>query len=303
MKQFRRSWNKHARRRRPVNLLASLMTTVNLYLGIASIFASVGKEYDIAAYCILGGIIFDILDGVVARLTKSTSDFGKELDSLSDIVTFGVAPAVLVFVSYLPEVQPLAMSARAESIVGKTGSYMAIIYVICAALRLARYNTFQSGRHDSFTGLPSPAAGGTIASLVIFLHYFETSLLQTERGALAYYALGPMAVVLALLMVSTVRYPRNKLKAFVVSPRHAFRALGAFAFIIAIVHYAVTIHWSIVLFPMGMTYVLFGVVDAAYGRLTRRQPESREEKSGPVAPSQGDGASGPSPGSKKREVL
>lgn len=251
-------------RRRPVNVLASVMTTISLYLGTASIFASIGSEFEKAAIFILIAILFDALDGTVARITKSVSEFGKELDSLCDMVSFGVAPAVLVFVAYLPEGFHLPISARAESIVGKTGSYMAIIYVICTALRLARFNTYEATRRDSFTGLPSPAAGGTLAAFVLFLQYFEPQLENHRLGPLAYYALGPTAVFLALLMVSTVRYPKDRLKAFVVAPRPAFITLAICAFLIAVVHYALTTSVAIVLFPLTMAYVLFGVGDTLY---------------------------------------
>ncbi|MBI2435363.1 MAG: CDP-diacylglycerol--serine O-phosphatidyltransferase [Candidatus Hydrogenedentes bacterium] len=279
MKKLRRMRLRHARRRRPVNFLASIMTLMNLYMGIVSIFASIGLELEKAAYFILFGIIFDMLDGFVARLTKSNSEFGKELDSLCDVVTFGLAPAILVFVSYLPATTNFLMSPQTESLVGKTGSYIAIFFAVCAALRLARYNTFQAGRQDFFTGLPSPAAGGTVASFVLLLQYFETSLEASEKGILAYYALGPLAALLAYLMVSTVRYPRNRLKSFTVSPRHAFRALGIFAVVLIVLHYALTKHWSIVLFPLGMTYVLFGIVDTLYHRLLRRGQEKPEAES------------------------
>lgn len=267
-----------AARRRPINVLASVMTTMNLYCGVTSIFASMGLEFEKAAYCILAGVIFDTLDGFVARLTHSTSEFGKELDSLCDVVTFGVAPAVLVFAAYLPpeSFRDLIIPMRAESIVGKSGSFAGIIFAICAALRLARYNTFQATRRDSFVGLPSPAAGCTIATFVLFLQYFEQKLEVMKFGALAYYALGPMAVVLALLMVSRVLYPRNRLKAFVLAPRHAFTALGSFAFIIAVLHYALTTSWSIVLFPVTAAYVLFGVCDTAYLKLARKELTPQE---------------------------
>lgn len=284
MKKLRRRRIRHRQRRNPINFLASAMTLMNLYMGIISIFASIGGEYEWAAIYILLGIIFDMFDGFVARLTKSNSEFGKELDSLCDVVTFGLAPAVLVFVMYLPMPALTSMSVEAESIIGKTGSYMAICFAICAALRLARYNTFQAGRQDSFTGLPSPAAGGTIASFVLLLQYFESSLETSERGVLAYFALGPLALLLAFLMVSTVRYPRNRLKAFTLSPRHAFRALGTFAFVIIVLHYALTKHWSIVLFPLGMTYVLFGIVDTLYSKLTRRGIEAVPETGASPAP-------------------
>jgi CDP-diacylglycerol--serine O-phosphatidyltransferase len=267
---LRRKDGSAPRRFRPVNMAASVMTTMNLYMGVTSIFASIGLEFRWAATCILLAIIFDILDGFVARLTKSTSEFGKQLDSLCDLVSFGVAPAVLVFMAYLPEGTHLPMPPSAESIVGKTGSYMGIVYVICTALRLARFNTFQSDRRDSFVGLPSPAAGGTLAAFVLFLQFFESRLDVAPLGPLAYFMLGPTMVVLALLMVSTVRYPKNSLKAFIVKPQHAFIYLAMGAFVIAVVHYAMTRSASLVLFPMAMAYVLFGIGDTVWGRLSGR---------------------------------
>ncbi|MBW7863533.1 MAG: CDP-diacylglycerol--serine O-phosphatidyltransferase [Candidatus Hydrogenedentes bacterium] len=258
------------RRFRPVNVAASVMTTMNLYMGVTSIFASIGLEFRWAAMCILMAIAFDMLDGFVARLTKTSSEFGKELDSLCDIVSFGVAPAVLVFMLYLPEGSQLVLSPRAGSIVGKTGSYMGIIYVICAALRLARYNTFQSNRHDSFIGLPSPAAGGSLAAYVLFLHYYYYQVLERDQMGSLVYAVGPMAVLFALLMVSTVRYPRNRFRALLLKPQHAFITLAFAAFVIAVVHYAVTRSVSLVLFPMAMAYILYGLLDSGWGWLTGR---------------------------------
>jgi CDP-diacylglycerol--serine O-phosphatidyltransferase len=288
MKKVRKSRERHRRRGNPVNFLASAMTLGNLYCGMLSIFASIGGEHEKAAYLILGGIVFDMFDGFVARLTKSNSEFGKELDSLCDVVTFGLAPAVLVFVMYLPASWQGPLSPQAESLIGKTGSYFGIVFGICAALRLARYNTFQSTRHDSFTGLPSPAAGGTVASFVLLLQYFENTLEASSRGAIAWYALGPLAVLLAFLMVSTVRYPRNKLKSFTVSPRYAFRALGILAFVFLVVQYAATTHLSLVFFPFGMAYVLYGMVTTLYHKIMRKNYEA--EAAHAVAQSTGPGS-------------
>ena len=279
IKRFRTHTRRHLIRRKPINVLASVMTTMNLYCGIASIFASIGAEFEKAAIFILVGIIFDTLDGAVARITKSTSDFGKELDSLCDIVTFGVAPGVLVFVSYLPDAPTVhfVLTEVEESIIGRTGSYMAIVYIICAALRLARFNTFQAERTDYFTGLPSPAAGGMLASFVLFLGYFEDKLETHNLGPWAYYLLGPMAVICAFLMVSTVRYPKNKFKSFVLAPRRAFLALGMYAVVaVAIIHYAVSKSPSIVLFPLGAAYVLFGIGDTLWCILARRSSTVEE---------------------------
>lgn len=264
---LRRKGSKPKRRFRPVNIAASVMTTMNLYMGVASIFHSIGNEFTSAANCILLAIIFDILDGFVARLTKSVSEFGKQLDSLCDLVSFGVAPAVLVFMAYLPEGGQLPIGPKAEAIAGAAGSYMGIIYVICTALRLARFNTFQSDRRDSFIGLPSPAAGGTLAAFVLFLQYFEN---RVSVDPVAYFMLGPTMVALAILMVSTVLYPKNRFKAFIVKPQHAFMYLAMGAFLIAVIHYAFTRSASLVLFPLAMAYVLFGLFDAAWGRLSGR---------------------------------
>ena len=265
---LRRRSDRAPRRFRPVNMAASVMTTMNLYMGVTSIFASIGNEFRWAATCILLAIVFDALDGFVARLTKSASEFGKQLDSLCDLVSFGVAPAVLVFMAYLPPGTHLPLSARAESIVGETGSYMGIIYVICTALRLARFNTFQSDRRDSFIGLPSPAAGGTLAAFVLFLQYFENKLDAAPLGPLAYFMLGPTMVALALLMVSTVHYPKNRFKAFIVKPQHAFIYLATGAFLITVIHYAMTRSASLVMFPLATAYVCFGLLEAAWRRFT-----------------------------------
>lgn len=284
IRHFRTHKRRHLVRRKPINVLASVMTTMNLYCGIASIFASIGFEFQKAAIFILVGIIFDTLDGAVARITKSTSDFGKELDSLCDVVTFGVAPGVLVFTSYLPDAPTLhlAVNEHTESIIGRTGSYMAIVYIICAALRLARFNTFQADRTDYFTGLPSPAAGGTLASFVLFLSYFEDRLDNYQMGPFAYYLLGPMAVITAFLMVSTVRYPKNKFKSFVLSPRRAFVALGLYAVLIVAIHYAVSKSPNTVLFPLGAAYVLYGIGDTIFYTFfkPRPLPVAEEEESG-----------------------
>lgn len=249
-------------KRRPINVLASVITTVSLYLGLWSIFCSIRQEYEMAAYLILLAILCDSTDGTLARLTKSVSDFGKELDSLCDLVSFGVAPAVLIYHAYLVEEQ------MAGTAVGRTGSVVAIIFVICGALRLARFNVFQSAHRDSFTGLPIPAAGGTVAAFVLFMSYFELHV--------AFYVLGPLTFALAYLMVSTVRYPKDRLKkVLVLAPQNAFKMLALSVIVIAVFHYAITHSPVIVLFPLAMTYVLAGLGDEAYRFVRNRQPFAR----------------------------
>jgi CDP-diacylglycerol--serine O-phosphatidyltransferase len=259
MRKFRRYKFKREMRRRPINVLASLITALSLYFGLVSIFLSIREDYEWAAFAIFAAVVCDMLDGTVARITKSVSDFGKEFDSLCDLVSFGVAPAVLIYHAYWREEQ---MAGTPE---GRTGAIIAIIFVVLGALRLARYNVYQSTQRESFTGLPIPAAGGTIAAFVLFSMYWELNV--------AFWVLGPLTLILAVLMVSTVRYPKDRLKrAFVVSPRNAFRMLALSGIALAILHYAVTHSPAIVLFPFFMGYVVFGLYDDFLSRLRGRRP-------------------------------
>jgi len=238
-----------------------------LYCGVSSVFFAIRGDYEPAAYLIILAIVLDMMDGTVARMTNSASDFGKELDSLADMVSFGVAPAVLIYCAYLAEGQAL------HQFLAPAGSMMASFYVICAALRLARYNVYQADRQDLFTGLPSPAAAGNIAGFTLFCQHFELNV--------AYWVLGPFTVVLALLMVSTVRYPKKTMRAFILAPRRAFRVLVMFVGAIAAVNYA--LHYkspAIIFLPFGIFYVSFGLVNDGWARLTRRHAVRPEEHGG-----------------------
>ena len=260
------------RRRRPINVAASVLTTFSLYCGISSVFASINGEYDNAAYWIFGAMVFDILDGAVARLTNSVSEFGKELDSLSDAVSFGVAPAVLMYTGFLQDARGV------NTLPDPTTSVVAISFVICAVLRLARYNVYQSSRRDYFVGLPSPAAAGTLASYVLFALYFELRL--------NFWILSPMTVILAVLMVSSVLYPKDRLRAVILSPRHAFQFLVMSVVGIAIFHYARQYSPAIILLPLAGSYVLFGIGMDVYlrlRRLTRKQRLAEPEEEAPGA--------------------
>ncbi len=265
-RRFARGARNKQRKRRlmPINVAASVVTTLALYCGVASIFAGIRGEYAAAGYWIIGAILCDMLDGTVARVTKSASEFGKELDSLADMVSFGVAPAVLIYNAYLLEGQ------LNHEFLAPIGSFMAVIYVICAALRLARYNAFQAGRQDIFIGLPSPAGAGMIASFTLFCQYFEYHV--------TYWVLGPLTILMALLMVSNVRYPKKSTRMFILAPRPAFRVLVLCVGAIAAFSYAV--HYSspaIVFLPFGILYVGFGLVNEGVALLTRRRSVRPEE--------------------------
>lgn len=178
--------------KRGVFLLPSLLTCLNIFCGFYAIISSFNHKYYHASVAIILAIFFDILDGRVARMTNTTSDFGLQLDSLADAVSFCVAPGVL---SYVWVLTPF----------GRIGWMAAFLYVICGILRLARFNSQTSlVRSKYFIGLPTPAAAGFIASLIIFM-----------RDVFSFGTIHPFALVfavylLAFLMVSKVKYQNFK---------------------------------------------------------------------------------------------
>jgi CDP-diacylglycerol--serine O-phosphatidyltransferase len=184
----RRPWQElRERRRQGIFLLPSLLTTGNLFCGFFALLLTVDQRYTEAAVAVFVAMIMDMLDGRVARLMKATSQFGVEFDSLADVVSFGVAPAFLLY-------------SFALSGLGRAAWFGAFLFVICGALRLARFNVY-TGVADKrfFVGLPIPAAAGVVASTVLLLHGTELG-----RGPRALLAVGTYLV--ALLMVSTFRY-------------------------------------------------------------------------------------------------
>lgn len=175
--------------RKGVYLLPNLLTTAGLFAGFYSIIASVGGDFLLAAVAIVVANVFDVLDGRIARLTKTTSRFGIEYDSLSDLIAFGVAPGILV---YCWALEPW----------GSWGWLAASLYVTCGALRLARFNVHvdvAEKRH--FSGLPIPAAAEVIAAAVL-LYYRLGGAGPTHKHVL----LLLVTYALAGLMVSNVKY-------------------------------------------------------------------------------------------------
>lgn len=174
--------------RRGIYLLPNLFTTAGLFAGFYAIIAAIRQDFDAAAIAIFVAMIMDGLDGRIARMTNTQSAFGAEYDSLSDMVAFGLAPALVVFLWALLDM-------------GKFGWMIAFIYAACGALRLARFNT-QIGTADKryFQGLPSPAAAACVAGWV---------WLGTDRGldpALISNVAVPITFFAAILMVSSMRY-------------------------------------------------------------------------------------------------
>lgn len=180
--------NPEQQRKRGIYLLPNLFTTAGLFAGFYAIVAAMRGDFTTAAIAIFVAMITDGLDGRIARMTNTQSAFGAEYDSLSDMVAFGLAPALVIFIWALSDL-------------GKFGWMVAFIYAACGALRLARFNT-QIGIEDKryFQGLPSPAAAACIAGWVWLGHHYELD--ATLMSAIAV----PLTFITAILMVSTVRY-------------------------------------------------------------------------------------------------
>nr|WP_301289326.1 CDP-diacylglycerol--serine O-phosphatidyltransferase [Natronocella acetinitrilica] len=176
-------------------MLPNALTTTGLFFGFFAIVSAINLQFAAAAIAIFIAMVMDGLDGRVARLTNTQSDFGVQYDSLSDMVCFGLAPALVMYQWALGDLSEMA------GFVGKLGWIGAFMFAACAALRLARFNT-QAGVADKryFQGLPSPAAAAGIASLVWFGHN-----LGLESDAMRVFALIVTAVT-GLLMVSNFRY-------------------------------------------------------------------------------------------------
>jgi CDP-diacylglycerol--serine O-phosphatidyltransferase len=168
--------------------IPSLFTILNAFCGFLSIINSAKGEFDIAALFIVYATLFDAVDGLAARLTNSSSEFGIELDSLSDVISFGAAPSFLIYNIYLKEL-------------GDIGIVLSSLIMVFAALRLARFNVQLVGfDKDKFNGLPAPMAAMTIVSYVLFYHnkIFSAAVSETFITALA--------VALSILMVSRIKY-------------------------------------------------------------------------------------------------
>ena len=210
-------------RHRGVSLLPNLFTTANLFAGFFSIISAVNGKFEIAAITVFVAMILDSLDGRVARLTNTQSAFGAEYDSLSDMVAFGVAPAMLAY-------------EWALSGLGNVGLAVSFIYVACAALRLARFNT-QIGKVDSryFIGLASPAAAGVVAGTVWAVWTLgEKSGVAGQDLPLVVVMLFALLVAAAgLLMVSNFKY--NSFKDLDLKGRVPFVAILAVVLAFAVV--------------------------------------------------------------------
>jgi CDP-diacylglycerol--serine O-phosphatidyltransferase len=205
-----------------------------MYCGLLCLVYTLNGDFTLAAWMIVLALLFDGSDGHIARLTKSTSNFGKELDSLADVVSFGVAPAVLVYRCILYDFE-------------RIGVFLVTVYAITGALRLARYNTQSGMGVKSFTGLPIPGAGCLIASFVLL------KLKYNHEFIYKYLAL--LVILLAFLMVSTITYPKQEL--FRVPRKRAFQ----YIFILILLASFIMLRPTLFLFAFFLGYVTLGPIN------------------------------------------
>jgi CDP-diacylglycerol--serine O-phosphatidyltransferase len=250
--------------RRVVVVIPSAFTLGNLFFGLWAIVAAYNGNFRWAAWFIVFAALLDMMDGRLARRTKTTSRFGEELDSLVDMVSFGVAPALIIY---------FLEFANA----GRFGWVLSYFYVVAAAVRLARYNVVSAGKPTAwFTGMPSPAAGMTLATFYPFSQtpWYRASLavLDLQEQGLAL-----LALMLAVLMVSGVKYPKF--------PSFGFRTFGQGLTTIIVVSLmiAALVRPDLFLFPIGLLYLAFGLARSAIQALgDRHEPVVDENGVEPV---------------------
>jgi CDP-diacylglycerol---serine O-phosphatidyltransferase len=233
--------------RRGAYLLPSLFTMANMFCGYACIVHAMRGDFHTAAGFIGVAIVLDMLDGRIARMTGTTSAFGLEFDSLADIVSFGVAPAILAFAWGL---QPL----------GRVGWAAGFLFVASAAVRLARFN-IQSGTQDKrfFVGMPSPPAAG-IPAATVFAYPAGFSGPWEASAVLA------IVIVPAILMVSTIRF--RSFKSFDLHSRRSYSVL----LLLALGLVVLAAQPEAALLVLAYFYLASGLVGYVWSRLHRRQP-------------------------------
>lgn len=237
------------KRLRQVAILPSLFTLGNLLCGFGALTFAIKENFVPAAWLILLAIaVFDGLDGLIARATKSVTKFGAQLDSLADIVSFGIAPAFLSY-TIIHQSQKHLISYRFTFLI-------CAFYVVCAALRLARFNVEDShdfSPHQHFAGLPTPGAAGMIATIIIFQNELSTQYIA-YIGKITPLILPVATLLLAFLMVSRLRYIHlfNR----VIQSKHPFIRLVEISLVLLLVVF----HPEVTLFFGFLLYILSGPI-------------------------------------------
>ncbi|MFH1074241.1 MAG: CDP-diacylglycerol--serine O-phosphatidyltransferase [Candidatus Firestonebacteria bacterium] len=267
------------------SIIPNLLTSGNLVCGFLAVIFAVTDALKLTSYndfinpfvlsswLVLAAMIFDLLDGIVARMTKTDSQFGKELDSLADLTSFGIAPAVILYLSVLRHL-------------GKIGVLIAAVYAVCAALRLARFNIMIKSDLKNFTGLPTPAAAGVLVSYVLFAQWGEwyyvtvphaNSMAMIDWYNVAVtkfnaYFLPVLMIVVAVLMVSNVKF--FSLKQLVIKEKAPFIVMV----MIIVAALAVLLRPEPMFFTVTLGYVVFSLGRAGYLVLCGVRKKAQEQK-------------------------
>lgn len=256
-------------RRRGVYLLPNLLTSAALFAAFYSIISGINGQFESAAIAIIVAGILDGLDGRVARLTNTQSDFGEQYDSLADLISFGLAPALLAFNWSLSSLSEISITA------GKLGWLASFLFVACAALRLARFNT-QAGIADKryFQGLASPAAAGTLVFTIWF--FLDNGVAGETVRWLIFFEI----IALGILMFSRVRYHSFK------SGPSGDRVPAIWIFIAVLIIVLLALDPPIMGMIFGTAYVLSGLLITIAGRrnwkLKREKRPRRKDRTEPV---------------------
>ena len=228
------------------SVIPNLFTAMNMFSGFLSIINADRGKYDYAAILIIIAAVFDALDGIMARLTKSSSELGVELDSLSDVVSFGAAPAFLVYSTYLHNFNA-------------AGIVISSLLLIAGGFRLARFNVQLVGfDKEHFTGLPIPTSGITIAAFV--LAYYDNGFIEPYADFII-----PIVIVLSFLMVSKVRYdtiPKPSISEIKKKPFH-------FIFIAASIILLIITSGK-ALFYVFVFIILFGIFRYIFNKFSKK---------------------------------
>jgi CDP-diacylglycerol--serine O-phosphatidyltransferase len=265
-----------------IYLLPNLMTAGNLFCGFAALINILdavvqinagldpASKIHVAIWFILGACIFDLLDGRLARLGGNESVFGREFDSLADVVSFGVAPALLVWQIVLRDFD-------------RYGWLIAFVYLACGTLRLARFNSIAAQQNASdgpkdFLGFPIPAAAGLIASLTLFMLWLDAG--QKTIGPWKF-ALPPLMLFLSFMMFSKVKYP--SFKAVNWRTRHSIPKF--MLTIVVLIFTAMNYEWMPAM--IFIAYLLYGLARPLISQAWRREIEDELEEDEPAADNRG----------------
>ena len=277
-----RKKNKLPKKRKRLKYIAILPSLITLMNGICGFFAIILASntdqenifaqlnisiFALAGYIIFLGMIADALDGHVARISKSTSEFGAQLDSLCDAVSFGIAPAFLMLKLVEEQLKNIQAEApRFAMLYGRIIYLIAIIYAVCAIIRLARFNVEdKDASHSKFAGLPSPAAAGAVVSIIVFKEdfiSFHNSLEHTMEYSIVW-GLPIVTLIVGILMITRIPYT-HLMNRFLKGKK----SFSAFLLALLIILFAI---WS---FQFAMVfgfclYVIYGIIHWIYLKISK----------------------------------